>query len=445
MLTLLGLGMILCFMYLIMSRRMTPLVALTLIPVLFALIAYGLGFFVDSLNHIQLNELGEMMLDGVKKLAPTGVMLLFAILYFAIMIDTGLFDPSVKFILRLVKGDPLKVVLGTITLTLIVSLDGDGSTTYMICVAAMLPLYKRLGMSPLIMACLMMLASGIMNLTPWGGPTARAASALHVDPSDVFVPMILPMLFAIAWLYFLGTMYGRMERKRLGIMELDISHGDNIQISSNPEANRAHLRWFNGLLTLALMVGLVMGILPMPILFMIALCIALVVNYRDIDMQKSLVAHHAGSALNVVGIIFAAGIFTGLLTGTGMVDAMSKELVAIIPDSMGPYLAPITAVLSMPLTFFMSNDAFYYGVLPILSEAAAHYGISPVEMARASIVGQPVHLLSPLVPSTFLLCGLAGIEFGQHQKFTIKWAIITCLVMLASGLIFGMFPFYSAI
>ncbi|SEL85408.1 CitMHS family transporter [Acinetobacter sp. DSM 11652] len=445
MLTLLGLGMILCFMYLIMSRRMTPLVALTLIPVLFALIAYGLGFFVDSLNHIQLNELGEMMLDGVKKLAPTGVMLLFAILYFAIMIDTGLFDPSVKFILRLVKGDPLKVVLGTITLTLIVSLDGDGSTTYMICVAAMLPLYKRLGMSPLIMACLMMLASGIMNLTPWGGPTARAASALHVDPSDVFVPMILPMLFAIGWLYFLGTMYGRMERKRLGIMELDISHGDNIQISSNPEANRAHLRWFNGLLTLALMASLVMGILPMPILFMIALCIALVVNYRDIDMQKSLVAHHAGSALNVVGIIFAAGIFTGLLTGTGMVDAMSKELVAIIPDSMGPYLAPITAVLSMPLTFFMSNDAFYYGVLPILSEAAAHYGISPVEMARASIVGQPVHLLSPLVPSTFLLCGLAGIEFGQHQKFTIKWAIITCLVMLASGLIFGMFPFYSAI
>lgn len=445
MLTILGLGMILCFMYLIMSRRLTPLVALTLIPVIFALIAYGLGFFFESLSHIQINELGEMMLDGVKKLAPTGVMLLFAILYFAIMIDTGLFDPSVKFILKLVKGDPLKVVLGTITLTLIVSLDGDGSTTYMICVAAMLPLYKRLGMSPLIMACLMMLSSGIMNLTPWGGPTARAASALQVDPSDVFVPMILPMLFGIAWLYFLGFMYGRMERKRLGIIEIDVSHGDSIQISNNPEANRAHLRWFNGLLTLGLMLCLVMGVLPMPILFMIALCIALVVNYRDIDMQKSLVAHHAGAALNVVGIIFAAGIFTGLLAGTGMVDAMSKELVAIIPDSMGSYLAPITAILSMPLTFFMSNDAFYFGVLPILSEAASHYGIEPVEMARAAIVGQPVHLLSPLVPSTYLLCGLAGIEFGQHQKFTIKWAIITCMVMLVVALVFGMFPFYSTL
>lgn len=445
MLTILGLSMILCFMYLIMTRRMSALVALTLIPVLFALLTYSLGFFVDSLSHIQLHELGEMMLDGVKKLAPTGVMLLFAILYFAIMIETGLFDPSVKWILKLVKGDPLKVTLGTITLTIIVSLDGDGSTTYMICVAAMLPLYKRLGMSPLIMACLMMLASGIMNLTPWGGPTARAASALHVDPSDVFVPMILPMLFAIIWLYFLGFMYGRMERKRLGIIELDVSHGDNIQISSNPEANRAHLRWFNGLLTLGLMICLVKGILPMSVLFMIALCIALVVNYKDIDMQKDLIAHHAGSALNVVGIIFAAGIFTGILAGTGMVNAMSKDLIAIIPPSMGPFLAPITAIISMPLTFFMSNDAFYYGVLPVLSEAASHYGISPVEMARASIVGQPVHLLSPLVPSTYLLCGLAGIELGHHQKFTIKWALATCFIMLFAALLFGVFPFYSVL
>ncbi len=445
MLTLLGISMIGCFMYLIMSKRLSALIALTLIPIIFALLAYVLGFYFESLSHIQLSGLGEMMLEGIKKLAPTGIMLLFAILYFAIMIDTGLFDPSVKWILKKVKGDPLKVTLGTVFLTLIVSLDGDGSTTYMICVAAMLPLYRRLGMSPLIMAGLMMLASGIMNLTPWGGPTARAATALKVDPSDVFVPMIVPMLFAIAWLFFMAFLYGRYERKRLGIVELDISHGDHIQISQDPEANRAHLRWFNGILTLVLMISLIKSVLPMPILFMVALCIALVVNYKDLDMQKRLLANHAGSAMAVVGIIFAAGIFTGILSGTGMVEAMSKELIAFIPQSMGPYLAPITAVLSMPLTFFMSNDAFYYGVLPILSEAAVHYGISPVEMARASIVGQPVHLLSPLVPSTYLLCGLAGVEFADHQKFSIKWAILTCLVMLGISMLFGVFPLFSQV
>ncbi|MDQ8934659.1 CitMHS family transporter [Acinetobacter rudis] len=445
MLAFVGIAMILCFMYLIMTKKLNAVVALIFIPVVFALMAYFLGFYFDSLSHIEMSELGEMMLNGIKKLAPTGIMLLFAILYFAIMIDTGLFDPSVKWILKKVKGDPLRVTLGTVFLTLIVSLDGDGSTTYMICVAAMLPLYRRLGMSPLIMAGLMMMASGIMNLTPWGGPTARAASALKVDPSAIFVPMILPMLVSIIWLFFVAYMYGRFERKRLGVIELDISHADHIQISQDPSANRANLRWFNGLLTFILMVSLILGILPLPILFMLALCIALIVNYRDLELQKSLIAKHSGSALAVVSIIFAAGIFTGILSGTGMVTAMSEQLINIIPKSMGPYLAPITAILSMPLTFFMSNDAFYYGVLPILSEAATQYGITPVEMARASIVGQPVHLLSPLVPSTYLLCGLAAIEFADHQKFTLKWATLTCLVMLCSALILGVFPFYSTL
>ncbi|MEX6782662.1 citrate:proton symporter, partial [Pseudomonas aeruginosa] len=195
MLTLLAFAMVATFMFLIMTKRLSALIALILVPIAFALIG---GFAAG---------LGPMMLDGIRTLAPTGVMLMFAILYFAIMIDSGLFDPAVRKILRLVKGDPLKVSLGTAALAMIVSLDGDGSTTYMICVAAVLPLYSRLGMSPLVMACLIMLSSGVLNMTPWGGPTARAASALHVDPADIFVPMIPAMIagllaiFAIAWIY----------------------------------------------------------------------------------------------------------------------------------------------------------------------------------------------------------------------------------------------------
>ena len=101
MLSLLGFLMISTFMYLIMSKRMFAMTALILIPILFALIG---GFRA---------EIGEMMLDGVKKIAPTGVMLIFAIMYFGIMTDAGLFDPIVGKILKVVGGDPLKVVIGT--------------------------------------------------------------------------------------------------------------------------------------------------------------------------------------------------------------------------------------------------------------------------------------------------------------------------------------------
>jgi CitMHS family citrate-Mg2+:H+ or citrate-Ca2+:H+ symporter len=105
-------------------------------------------------------------------------------------------------------------------LALVVSLDGDGATTYMICVAAMLPLYSRIGMSPRIMAGLIILAGGVMNMTPWGGPTARAASALHVDPSDIFVPMIPAMAAGVLAILAIAYLYGKRERARLGELHL---------------------------------------------------------------------------------------------------------------------------------------------------------------------------------------------------------------------------------
>ncbi|MGT2489519.1 SLC13 family permease [Cupriavidus basilensis] len=100
-----------------------------------ALILVPIAFRADRQRR---HGLGAMMLDGIKKLAPTGVMLMFAILYFGVMIDAGLFDPAVRVILRMVGGDPMKIVVGTFVLAVCVSLDGDGSTTYMITCAAML-------------------------------------------------------------------------------------------------------------------------------------------------------------------------------------------------------------------------------------------------------------------------------------------------------------------
>ena len=132
-------------------------------------------------------------------------------------------------------------------------------------------------------------------------------------------------------------------------------------------------------------------------------------------------------------------------TSITSVEAMSRSFLAVIPDACGPYLAVITALASMPFTFFMSNDAFYFGVLPILSQAAGEYGITPVEMARASLAGQPVHLLSPLVAATYLLVGLAKIEFGDLQRATLLWSLAAALVMLVGNILIGVIPIVGRI
>ncbi|EON21116.1 citrate transporter [Cupriavidus sp. GA3-3] len=434
MLTLLAYSMVIVFMALIMTKRLSAMVALILVPIAFAAIG-GFG-----------PELGPMMLDGVKKLAPTGVMLMFAILYFGLMIDAGLFDPVVRAILKIVGGDPVKIIMGTFVLAALVSLDGDGSTTYMITCAAMLPLYKRLGISRLVLACVIMMAGGLMNILPWGGPTARAASALGVDVGSLFVPMILPMIVTGMWGLFVAFLLGRRERNRLGSIALmrtgagDDGHAMPEAAAGDPRIARPKLLWFNFLLTCGLMVLLVLGTLPLPALFIIASAIALMVNYPSLHEQKERMGAHATNVVPVVSLIFAAGIFVGILSGTKMVDAIANSVISAVPDWMGPYMALVTGVLSIPFTFFISNDAFYFGILPILAKAAAVYGIGAAEIGRASLIGQQVHLLSPLVASTYLLVGLAEVEFGDHQRYTLLWALSAAVVMMLATVAFGVIP-----
>ncbi|MGV2451976.1 UNVERIFIED_CONTAM: citrate:proton symporter [Ralstonia mannitolilytica] len=426
MLTFLGFLMIFIFMILIMNKKMTPLTALVIVPVTIALFA-GFG-----------PQLGDMMKNGVKEIALTGVMLIFAILYFSLMIDTGLFEPLVNIILKAVGDNPIKTTIGTAVLTSLVSLDGDGSSTYLIVVAAMLPLYKKQGMNPLILTCIIMLAGQIMNILPWGGPTARVMSSLKLGHTEIFVPMIPIMAIGILWVIFVAYILGRREKIRIA------KHGKFTNYNSNdiigeadPSLRRPKLILINLALTITLLVVMILDIVPLGIAFMIAFCIASIINYPKLKDQQKIISKHAGNALSVAGMIFGAGIFTGILNGSGIMQAMGNSMIEIVPKSWGGYMNIVTALFSIPFTFFLSNDAYYFGILPIIVATGHQLGISPEILGRASLIGQGSHLLSPLVPSTYLLVSLAGVEFSDHLKYTLKWALGSSVIMLLSALILG--------
>lgn len=480
MLTILGFAMIATFLVLIMTKKMSPIAALVLIPALFC-VAVGQGA-----------QLGDYVIEGVGNLAPTAAMLMFAIVYFGVMIDVGLFDPIVRGILKFCQADPMRIVVGTAVLAAIVSLDGDGSTTFMITVSAMYPLYKRLKMSLVVMTGVAATANGVMNTLPWGGPTARAATALKLDASEIFVPMIPALAMGLLAVFVLAYVLGLRERKRLGMLTLDEAlarepeqetvstgaggtrggstgtsstggedrlrkdasasgggtgtdadpadeaDGDGFQgLDPNRSTLRPKLYWFNAGLTAALLTAMIMELMPIPVLFLLGAALALTVNFPHMPDQRARIAAHADNVLNVSGMVFAAAVFTGVLTGTGMVENMADWVVGAVPDAMGPHMAIVTGLLSLPLTYFMSNDGFYFGVLPVLAEAGAAHGVSPLEIARASLAGQALHMSSPLVPAVYVLVGMAKVEFGDHTRFTVKWAILTSLVVLAAGVLFG--------
>lgn len=493
MLVLLGFAMIAVFMVLIMTKKLTPVLALIIVPTVFGLFAgAGLG-------------IGDMVMDSMKSMTSTAALLMFAIIYFGLMIDVGLFDPLVRFILRKLGNDPAKVVLGTALLAAAVSLDGDGSTTFILTTAAMLPIYLRLKMSPVVLTCVAGLANGTMNIVPWGGPTARAATALKIDVNDVFVPMIPSLIAGLAVVLAFAWLLGLQERNRLRATQPEIwgtpstaepftaegfdggstaggsrtggsgiggsgrgsapvpatggpavggssvavlEHTETLvddsdtamadtALDPNRKTLRPKLQWFNLGLTVAVMGMLIADLVPLPYVFMVGSAIALLVNFPRVKDQANQLIAHAPSIVAVVSMVMAAAVLTGVLTGTGMVEAMSAWLVQIIPADMGPLMAVITGVLSIPMTFFMSNDAFYFGVLPVLAETAGHYGISAADMARASITGQPFHMQSPLVPAILLLVSLAKVDLGDHHKKVLWRSAVISLVMLGVGMLTG--------
>ncbi|RVU55270.1 CitMHS family transporter [Anaerosphaera multitolerans] len=461
-LTILAWGMIIVFLALVMTKKMQPFTALVLVPLVFTIIGAFLGLYTEQVsvaNEIsasqvglwdQIKIVGDWTVDGIQQTSKTGIMLLFAILFFAIMLNAGLFDPVTKSMIKMAKGDPVKVLVGTAVVAAAVSLNGDGTTTTLICCTAFIPIYKKLNLKMMNLGVLIILMNTIMNLLPWGGPTARVISVLAEQPGvneQTILKALIPGM-VVSVVYMLGVAYylGLKERKRVGIQNLTDADIEALTAPASEEEEalkRPQNLVINAILTIGIVIMLVVGTFPSLFLFLVGTALALMINYKKISEQKARIQDNAGDALQVVILVLGAGIFMGLFTNSGMSDALAASLIKIIPESLGRFWGLITAIVSAPGTFFLSNDAFYYGVLPVFAEAGYQYGFTALEIGTASLLGQAFHLLSPLVAFIYLLLNLTGLDMGAWQKESAKWAIGIFVIFIGMAAITGAVPLFK--
>lgn len=435
MVTFMAYALVATFLVLIMTKKLSPFAALASVPILFGIVG-------QLLNLWDVN-LGEAALEGLQTTSTTAIMLLFAVLFFTLMIDAGLFDPLSNAMIRFAKGDPLKVMMATVILSAGVSLNGDGTTTMIIVCSAFVPIYKKLKMSMLDLAVLTILSHSVLNLLPWGGPTARVITVLNLNESEVLRGLVPMMVFATIYMIVVAYFMGKRERKRIGIVEFTDEILEEMTTITDPELQairRPKMLWINFILTAAVVVLLIMGIIPSAILFIVAMALGLIINYPNLKDQRSRIEANLPDAGQVAMVVIAAGIFMGILGGTGMNDAIANSLTAVIPSSMGRFWGLIVAILSAPGTFFLSNDAFYYGVLPVLAESGAKYGFTPLQLGYASLMGQAFHLLSPLVPFIYVLLRMTDVDMGQWQKKSAIYAIGIFIIYVIVGIVFGLMP-----
>lgn len=424
MLAFLGLFTILLLLFLVITKKASPVIALILIPVVTGVLAG------------KTTELPGMISEGLQAIAPTGVMFVFAILFFGILLDAGTFQPIIDRLLKIAGNDPIKIALATAVLAMLVHLDGSGAVTFLVVIPALAPIYDQLGMKRITLACIVALSAGTMNMVPWGGPTIRAATALNVSVTELFNPMVIPLLTGLATVFGIAFFLGISEKNRLRIqLTTTISRNSG---ESNP-LHRPKLFWINILLIVLAITSIILSWAPPFVVFMVAFALALLTNFPKVEEQKKRIDAHAKEAMLMASILFAAGCFTGILKGSGMMEAMAGTVQTLLPEQLGRQLPLLTGLVAMPASLLFDPDSFYFGILPLLSSTATTFGASSLEVGQAAILGQMTtgFPISPLTGSTFLLVGLAGVELGDHQKKTIPLAFLVTLVMLFVSILLG--------
>lgn len=431
MVALVGFIMIIAIVVLLLKGKMSPIVVLTVIPTIAALI---LGF-----GPI---EVAGFIKDGIGTTTSNGILFIFSVIYFGVMSDTGMFDVIVNGLVKVAGKSVIAVTVATAIIATIAHMDGTTATTVLITIPAMYPVYKRMNIDTRILVCLTGACMGVMNLLPWGGPVARAATVLQMDANELWRVLIPIQILGFFANIVVAVLLGMLAIKQgAGAGKGVVVEVDEKAKAEEDALHRPKLLIINIALTVALIAILSLDLVTSYVAFLIFLCIALAINYPDLKLQDKLVKKHAPSALIISATLFSAGAMVGIFDGTGMLTEMANTIIAIVPGFMGGFLHIIFGILALPLGLCIGTDAYFYGIMPLVIEVGSTYGIPAMATVSAMIIGKNLALLvSPLTPATYLAIGLTNTELKDHMKYSIPWYWIVSIVMLIFAVIMGVVP-----
>lgn len=441
-LTLMGLAIIFVTVGILIRGRVNPIIPMTLVPVIGAVIA---GFGIE--------DIADFFGEGLSSVINVVVMFIFAIIFFGILQDVGLFTPVIRSLIKATRGNVMAVTVGTAAIGIVAHLDGSGSTTFLITIPALLPLYRALHMSRYVLITIVALAALVMNMVPWGGPLGRAGAVVEQDPNDIWLHLLPIQGVAVVLIFAIAALLGWREKRRLaklqesgeikGAISVDVnSLADDFSAKQAEEQQKLGFRYrkarwvtiANIVVALAVLAALLSGLLPPAPAFLIATTIALVVNFDGAMEQGDALRRHAPNALSMAGVIIAAAMFLGVLNETKMLVEIALSLVNILPESVAPYLHVIVGFFGVPLDLLTSTDAYYFSVLPIVQGTVESFGVSGMGAASALIIGNVVGtFVSPFSPALWLALGLADGQMGKYLKiaFPIAWIFSIFLVAIA--------------
>lgn len=435
MLALLGFATTVMIIVVLLKNWTVPSLAFIGVSMCAAAILVGTGTFT-------IEEVGDFIGDGVADTSSTACLFVFSVLFFGIVTDAGMFDKIINKLVSKVGNNVVGVAVMSCIISMIAHLDGGGASTFLITIPAMLPIYKKLHMRSTTLLLICVTAMGVMNLLPWGGPTLRAASVLGIEANELWMKLLPMQVFGVILAIATAVIWGLIEKKRgaglLAQESTEILDVTEEEVKTENELAKPQLFGFNITLTLCVIVSLILLPVPSYLPFMVGCTLALCVNYKELKIQNKIIKGHSGPALMMASTLFAAGVFLGLMSETGIMDHMANIIAEIMPAALGPYLPIIIGVISIPLAIGFSTDSYFYGLLPVLIVVGEAFGVDSIQLGIVMVVTKNLGtFISPVVPATFLGIGLAGVEIKDHIKVCFFWIWGSSILCLFVGILMG--------
>lgn len=437
-LAIIGYIVFIVMIYLLLSEKAHVLITFALIPIVGCLIA---GF--------KPSEVSEFALSGVSSIASTFVMLVFAVLYFALANESGMFDAAVNKLAAKAGNNVIAVALVTAVIAALGHLDGASVSTILITVPLMMPIYKRLHMRIELLLCIIGLSMAFMTFMPWNGSTAKASVVLEIDATVLWRDYIPTQIVALIISLGMAVILGYLEMKRIkklglvaGVAVEGAAAGDSSFLGGS-EAKELTPRQkklvpVNLILTIVLIVLVMMSVMNSAILFIIGTCVSLVINFPKTKDQSDMVKKFAAPALITAVTCIAAGVMIGCVTNSGMLQAMVQILVNIMPSFLSSHLQVVVGLVSVLLVIAAGMTGFYLGIMPIIVSLGIAFGITSQNMFIWMAIGEHFgQFLHPALPGVILALGLTGVSFRDHLKFSLPKVYIACIITMILAVIMG--------
>ena len=430
----LGFAMMLILTAVLVSGKFTPSNPMIAVPIIFALVM-----------RPSLSELSDWVTSGLQGQVSNAAMFTFAIIFFGVMMDSGVFDRIVAKMMLGAKSVTAVCIL-TVLATMVAHSDGSGATTYLIVIPPFLMIYKKLKMRPIVLMCLVSITAGVMNSLPWGGPCGRLAAGFGISATDILVAELPGMIIGLILCFLIALYYAGQEKKRGAGMPAGMKPSDLFSVADKTEEEKALLRprlfAFNVVLIIVTIVVMFVSGLPTFLCFMVAAALGLIVNYPDAKLQGERLKSYAPTVLTMVSVLFASGVFTGILNNSPMKDSMVEVVSNILTGGATAHINTIMDFLWGPLSAMgLNHEACAYTIVPMLQSIASDY-VTPLQASASYLMTfVPQVFVNPSTAAMYIGLGLSGIEFKDHWKFTFKWAMLICTVCFAGSILVGSIPF----